>query len=150
VARAAADAAGASLYTVEQPDDFRWHLPSHLADPVAAPNLARFLGHVDVVVSIHGYGREGCWTRLLLGGANRALAERLATELRRTLPEFEAVETLDAIPRELRGLHPANPANLPRRGGVQLELPPRVRGIGPRGRPEYPAALVDALVAAAA
>ena len=37
-----------------------------------------------------------------------------------------------AIPRELRGLHPDNPVNVPPDGGVQLELPPRVRGLGPR------------------
>jgi phage replication-related protein YjqB (UPF0714/DUF867 family) len=30
----------------------------------------------------------------------------------------------------LRGLHPANPVNRVRNGGVQLELPPRVRGYG--------------------
>jgi phage replication-related protein YjqB (UPF0714/DUF867 family) len=46
----------------------------------------------------------------------------------------------------LRGLHPENPVNRARAGGVQLELPPRVRNLGPHGRPEY----VDALVAALA
>ena len=35
---------------------------------------------------------------------------------------------------ELRGLHPSNPVNVPPGGGVQLELPPRVRGLGPVGR----------------
>ncbi|MBV8952051.1 MAG: hypothetical protein JOZ99_14330, partial [Actinobacteria bacterium] len=45
-----------------------------------------------------------------------------------------------------------NPVNLPRRAGVQLELPPRVRGLGPHwaavpdGELAPPAcALVDAL-----
>ena len=58
--------------------------------------------------------------------------------------------------RELRGLHPDNPVNLPRGGGVQLELPPRVRGTSPRsGLPDAdgitPAtpALIDGLAAAA-
>jgi phage replication-related protein YjqB (UPF0714/DUF867 family) len=150
VARAAATGAGASLYAVEQPADLRWHLPSHLVDPAASPALAGFLDHVDVVVSIHGYGREQWWTRLLIGGGNRALAQRLAAGIRAALPGFEPVAELDAIPAGLRGLHPANPANRPRRGGVQLELPPRVRNLGPRGRPEYAAALVAALVAVAA
>lgn len=150
LARAAADAAAASLYTVEQPDDLRWHLPSHLVDPDESASLASFLDHVDVVVSIHGYGRDDWWTRLLLGGGNRGLAGRLADRIRDALPGFEAIAELDAIPPELRGLHPANPANRPRGGGVQLELPPRVRNLGPRGRPEYAAALVDALVATAA
>ena len=34
--------------------------------------LAAFLDHVDVVVTVHGYGREGYWATLLLGGGNRA------------------------------------------------------------------------------
>ena len=41
-----------------------------------APNLGAFLEHVEVVISVHGYGREGWWTRLLVGGANRELAAR--------------------------------------------------------------------------
>ena len=48
------------------------------------------------------------------------------------LPDYEILDDLDAIPRELRGLHPDNPVNVPPLGGVQLELPPRVRGLGPR------------------
>jgi len=150
LARSAADRADASLYAVEQPDGFRWHLPSHLTDPAGAPALAGFLEHVDLVVSLHGYGRDDWWTRLLLGGGNRELAARLAATLGAALPGFEAVADLDAIPRELRGLHPSNPANRPRQGGVQLELPPRVRNVGPHARPEYAAGLVDALVAVAA
>ena len=57
------------------------------------------------------------------------------------------LDGIDAIPRELRGLHPDNPVNRPRAGGVQLELPPRVRGLGPNGRPEYVDALVGGLAA---
>jgi phage replication-related protein YjqB (UPF0714/DUF867 family) len=146
VAVAAAAASGASLYTVEQPEDLRWHLPSHLVGPEGSPGLAKFLDHIDVVVSIHGYGREGFWTRLLLGGGNRELAARVGAALRAGVPGFDVVDDLDAIPAALRGLHPENPVNRARAGGVQLELPPRVRNLGPHGRPEY----VDALVAALA
>jgi phage replication-related protein YjqB (UPF0714/DUF867 family) len=146
IACAAAAASGASLYTVEQPEDLRWHLPSHLVGPDGSTGLAEFLDHVDVVVSIHGYGREGFWTRLLLGGRDRALAARIGGSLRAGLPGFEVVDDVDEIPATLRGLHPENPVNRARVGGVQLELPPRVRGLGPHGRPEY----VDALVAALA
>jgi phage replication-related protein YjqB (UPF0714/DUF867 family) len=32
----------------------------------------------------------------------------------------------------MRGLHPTNPVNLCRHGGVQLELPPAVRGASGR------------------
>ncbi|MGZ6994357.1 MAG: poly-gamma-glutamate hydrolase family protein [Acidimicrobiia bacterium] len=150
IAASAAAASGASLYTVEQPDDFRWHLPSHLVVPEGSPALAGFLGHVDHVVSIHGYGRERYWTRLLLGGRDRDLAARIGPVLRAGLEGFEVIDDLDAIPMPLRGLHPENPVNRSRRGGVQLELPPRVRGLGPMGRPADVSALVAALAKAAA
>jgi phage replication-related protein YjqB (UPF0714/DUF867 family) len=48
------------------------------------------------------------------------------------VPGYQVVTDLDAIPRELRGLHPDNPVNRVRGGGTQLELTPRVRGISPR------------------
>ena len=149
VAARAADAAGASLYAVEQPDDFRWHLPSHLVVPECSPGLAQFLQHVEQVASLHGYGRDGCWTTLLLGGRVRSLVARVAPVLRGGLEGYTVVDDLDAIPLELRGLHPENPVNRTRGGGVQIELPPRVRGLGPRGEPEDVDRLVDALVAVA-
>ena len=150
IARRAATESGASLYAVEQPDALQWHVPSHLYDPMAAPNLQAFLEHVDLVISVHGYGREGYWTRLLLGGANREFARAAASRMRPHLEGFELIDDVDAIPRELRGLHPRNPVNLSVDGGFQLELPPRVRGLGPRGEPEYVDALVGALVEVAA
>jgi phage replication-related protein YjqB (UPF0714/DUF867 family) len=150
IATAAADAGGASFYTVEQPPDLRWHLPSHLIGPESSPALAAFLDHVELVVSIHGYGREGCWTRILAGGADRRLASRVAAHVRDAVPGFEVVDDLDRIPRELRGLHPANPVNRARGGGVQLELPPRIRGIGPNARNELTTALVDGLAGVSA
>jgi phage replication-related protein YjqB (UPF0714/DUF867 family) len=150
IATRAADAAGASLYTVVQPEDFRWHLPSHLVGPEESPALAGFLDHVDHVVSIHGYGREGYWTRLLLGGRDRDLAARIGPILAAGLDGFEIIDDLDTIPAALRGLHPENPVNRSRGGGVQLELPPRVRGLGPHGRADAVDALVAALATAAA
>src|SRR5688572_7938881 len=74
IASAAAEASDASLYAVRQPVDLRWHIPSVEVVPADSPALARFLDHVDVAVAVHGYGREGMWTTLLLGGGNRALA----------------------------------------------------------------------------
>lgn len=146
IARAAAERSGASLYAVEQPDDLQWHIPSHRHDPADAPRLAAFLGHVERVVSVHGYGRDGWWTRILVGGGDRDLAGHTATVLRAHLDGFEVVDAIEEIPAELRGLHPENPVNLAG-GGVQLELPPRVRGLGPNGRPEYVEALVTGLAA---
>ena len=68
IAAAAAERSGASLYTVAQPEDLNWHVPSKLVDPAASDGLAAFLDHVDVVVAVHGFGREGMFTSLLLGG----------------------------------------------------------------------------------
>lgn len=148
IARAAAERSGASCYAVRQPSDLTWHVPSTAFDPAASPQLACFLAHVTTVVSVHGYGRVGMWTTLLVGGGNRALAGRVAAALRTTLGDgFTAVDDLDAIPSPLRGVHPRNPVNLPRSGGAQLELPPRVRRgtDAPTFRPEYEEAVVEAL-----
>ena len=128
VAAAAAAATGASLYAVSQPPDLRWHIPSIRYDPRQSPALRAFLEHVLAAVSIHGFGRRGFEGTVLLGGANRRLAASFARALRRRgLP---AIDDLGRIPRGLRGLHAANPVNLPLRAGVQVELSPQVR----RGR----------------
>lgn len=156
VAREAAARSGASLYAVVQPPDFRWHIPSTAVRPEHSSALAAFLDHVDVVVTVHGYGRQDFWTTLLLGGRNRVLAEHLAGHLRTTLPEYTVVTDLDDIPQALRGQHAENPVNLPRGGGVQLELPPRVRGRSPiwadwegPGLVPHTEALIEGLAAAA-
>ena len=150
IAVAAAASAGASVYAVVQPAELRWHIPSADVDPEASPALARFLEHVEVAVALHGYGRAGWWTTLLAGGRNRVLAADVRRRVEAALPGYEVVDDLSAIPRALRGMHPDNPVNRPRHGGVQLELPPRVRGLGPYwddhphdARPA--AALVEAL-----
>jgi phage replication-related protein YjqB (UPF0714/DUF867 family) len=156
IARAAAERAGASYYGVHQPADLLWHLPSIAFDPAYSRALAAFLDHVEVVVTVHGYGRDGFWTTLLLGGANRPLAATLAGHLARRLPAYDITTDLDAIPLPLRGLHRDNPVNRPRSAGVQLELPARVRGTsalwwdweGP-GPVPHTAAVIDALVATA-
>jgi phage replication-related protein YjqB (UPF0714/DUF867 family) len=118
---------------VQQPDDLKWHIPTHTIDPGEAPRLAAFLDHVDVVVSVHGYWRADLRMAVLVGGANRELAAELGPLLRDALPEYEIVDDLDAIPVDLRGVHPANLVNLSRGGGVQLELPHPVRAVGPYG-----------------
>jgi phage replication-related protein YjqB (UPF0714/DUF867 family) len=127
VAAAAAERAGASLYAVRQPPTLRWHVPSIEVAPDESEALMSFLGHVDVVVAVHGYGRDGLWTSLLLGGHHRRLASHMAEHLRGAMPGYQVVDDLDDIPPDLRGVHPRNPVNLPRGGGVQLELPPRTR-----------------------
>ncbi len=123
VAASAAVQAGASLYAVRQPPTLRWHVPSIEVGPDDSPALAAFLAHVDVAVAVHGYGRDGLWTSLLLGGRHRGLATHLASHLRDAMPGYEVVDQLEGIPTDLRGVHGRNPVNLPRHGGVQLELP---------------------------
>jgi phage replication-related protein YjqB (UPF0714/DUF867 family) len=159
IATRAAELASASLYAVVQPPDLRWHIPSAEIDPAASPALASFLDHVDVVVAVHGYGRPTMFTTILLGGANRELARVVGDRLRPALPDYTIVDDLDAVPAELRGLNPANPVNRPRQSGVQIELPPRVRGLGPfwkdsderrRGeRQPHTVALIEALATTA-
>jgi phage replication-related protein YjqB (UPF0714/DUF867 family) len=148
IAVAAADRAGASLYVVRQPPNLRWHVPSIAFDPADSPKLAAFVDHVEVAVALHGFGRPGMWTTLLLGGRNRPLAARLGTALRARLgDEFTVTDALSGIPERLRGLHHRNPVNLPRGQGVQLELPPRVRSgtSAPTYRRTYETAVIDAL-----
>jgi phage replication-related protein YjqB (UPF0714/DUF867 family) len=154
IAERAADAAGASVYVLRHPDHYPHHLPSALYRAQESKRLAEFLEHVDFAVSLHGYGRLGRSTQLLAGGRNRALAEHLARHV--VVPGYEVITDLDAIPRELRGLHPDNPVNRVRGGGTQLELTPRVRGISPRsglpgddGLTPATSALVQGLVATA-
>jgi phage replication-related protein YjqB (UPF0714/DUF867 family) len=72
--------------------------------------------------------------------------------LRAWLPAYEIVTDLAAIPEPLRGQHRANPVNLPRQSGVQIELPPRVRGLSPMwwdwegpGLTPHTEALIDGL-----
>ena len=131
VAREVAARSGSSLYVVAQPEDLRWHLPSREFDPARSPRLAAFVEHVDVAIAIHGYGRPAMFTTVLLGGSNRALAAEVAVAARPRLPDYDVVDELGRIPTELRGLHPDNPVNRVRGGGVQVELPPRIRGLGP-------------------
>jgi phage replication-related protein YjqB (UPF0714/DUF867 family) len=156
IARAAAERCGASFYAVCQPADLNWHIPSHLVAPDDSPAMAAFIDHVDVVVTVHGFGRRGLFTSLLLGGRNRELAEHVGDALRAALPAYEILTDAERIPRDLRGMHPENPVNLPRRHGVQIELPPRVRGSSPMwadwegpGHTPHTEALIDALAHAA-
>ena len=156
IAAAAAERSGASYYGVLQPDDLQWHIPSHKVSPAASPALASFVEHVDVVITVHGYGRQGLFTSLLLGGRNRDLAEHVGSHLQAHLPAYDIRTQLDSIPIDLRGQHQDNPVNLPPNQGVQIELPPRVRGSSPLwwdwegpGHTPHTEALIVALAAAA-
>src|SRR5436190_7173081 len=114
IAAAVAGQTGASLYAVRQPVGLRWHLPSVEVAPADSPALAAFIDHVDVTIAIHGYGRDGMWTSLLVGGRHRSLATHVGTCLREAMPGYEVVDDLEQIPSDLRGVHRSNPVNLPR------------------------------------
>jgi phage replication-related protein YjqB (UPF0714/DUF867 family) len=155
IARSAADIADASYYGVHQPRGMRTHISSTRVRPEESVQLAAFLDHVDVVVTVHGFGRRGLFSSLLLGGLNRTLAHHVASHLRPRLPAYDVVTDLERIPPQLRGQHALNPVNRSRGGGVQIELPPRVRGSSPLwwdwegGLTPHTEALVAALADAA-
>ena len=156
IASTAAERSGSSYYGVLQGPDDQWHIPSHLVNPAESANLARFLDHVDVVIAVHGFGRPDLLRSVLLGGQNRDLAEFLACRLIAHLPHYEVVHDRSKIPSRLRGQHERNPVNLPRGGGVQIELPPRIRGKSPMwtgfrgpGRVPHHEALINGLAATA-
>ena len=131
IARRAAELSGASYYGICLPDVLEWHIPSHKVTADQSPVLKQFLEHVNIVITVHGFGRAGFFTSLLLGGRNRRLAAHLGAVLREELPAYRIVDDLDDIPSNLRGIHQDNPVNVVEHAGVQLELPPRVRGSSP-------------------
>ncbi len=155
IAERTADRTGASLYSVIQPPTMRQHLASTKVAPSESPRLAAFLDHVEIVVTIHGFGRRGFFDALLLGGRNREFAEHVGRALQAALPVYRVLTDLESMPSSLRGQHPENPVNMPPMGGVQIELAPRVRGSSPMWwdweGPEltpHTEALIDGLAAA--
>jgi phage replication-related protein YjqB (UPF0714/DUF867 family) len=128
IARRAAAAADASFYAVMQPEGMKEHFPSTTVARDHSPALGEFLDHVEIVITVHGFGRRGMFGSLLLGGQNRVFAEHVGATLRGHLPAYDIVTDVDAIPKQLRGMHDRNPVNVPPQRGVQIELPPRIRG----------------------
>ena len=127
IARETAALCGASYYGLIQTNDDPLHFPSTKLFDYGIENLNVFFQHVRVVITIHGYGREHLFHSVLLGGRNRALASHLASFLKMALPDYSFENDLEKIPKELRGLHPKNPVNIPALTGVQVELPPTLR-----------------------
>ena len=127
IARETAELCGASYYGLIQTNDDPLHFPSTKLFDYGSENLNVFFQHVRVVITIHGYGREHLFHSVLLGGRNRALASHLASFLKMALPDYSFENDLEQIPKELRGLHPKNPVNIPALTGVQVELPPTLR-----------------------
>ncbi|MGI9605519.1 MAG: poly-gamma-glutamate hydrolase family protein [Acidimicrobiales bacterium] len=128
IAVAAAALANASVYHIDQPEERPLHIPSTRVTPRESSVLARIFDHVHTVCTVHGYGRDMDKQHVLIGGGNRELAEHVGQHLRRRLDDrFPVITDLKKIPRELRGVHHRNPANLSTSGGIQVELPPALR-----------------------
>ncbi len=136
IAHAVARRSNASLYAVVQPPDLQWHVPSHRYRTELSAKLSAFCQHVDVSISLHGYGGirdcDDRWTTVAIGGARRDLAHKIGVALSENFGErYRFVSDIVAVPSEYRGLHADNPVNQTRGGGVQIELPPRIRGNSP-------------------
>lgn len=128
-ARRCARLAVASLYTVVQPQDFRWHVPSTRFDPTESQKLRVFLERVRLAVSFHGFGRRGFEGTVLVGGSNQRLGLLLGAAIERGT-DLRVITNPGEIPPGLRGAHPRNPVNLPEFGGAQIELSPQARESG--------------------
>lgn len=159
IARRAAEQTGASYYAIVQPSGLRVHLTSRLHDPIHSANLRAFLEHVGIAISVHGFGRDGFALRLdpdnglivepygpatrgkqtgplrgiIVGGLNTQLLDTARKLLHR---RFDCYHVADE--RVRLGFHPDNPVNLPSAHGVQVELPPGLRGIGDFGETLIP------------
>ncbi len=173
IARRAAALCGASYYAIVQPPWLRVHLTSRLHDPEHSTTFRRFLAHVRVAISVHGFGRDSfaLWvdparglvidaygpavrdgqkdplTGIIVGGLHAGLVGQARTLLSARCPGFHVADE-----RLRLGFHPKNPVNLPPEKGVQIELPPGLRGIGAYGErltPDetaVPSGLITALV----
>lgn len=154
IAMRAAEQAGASLYTIVQPPGLRVHLTSRLHHPAQSARLQAFLEHVSVAISVHGFGREGfaVWfdsdrglvvepygpairgrqtgplRGIIVGGLNPGLLDAARELFHRRFVGYHVADE-----RIRLGFHPDNPVNLPVDHGVQVELPPGLRGIGDYG-----------------
>jgi phage replication-related protein YjqB (UPF0714/DUF867 family) len=173
IASQAAERAGASYYAIVQPAGLRAHLTSRLHNPDHSAFLRAFLAHVDIAISVHGFGRDGfgLWvdaTRglvvepygpvlrgrqtgplrgIIIGGLNTDLLDAARQLFRARFPGYHLADE-----RVRLGFHADNPVNLPSERGIQIELPPGLRGIGDFGEHLAPqengvvADVVDALV----
>jgi phage replication-related protein YjqB (UPF0714/DUF867 family) len=174
IASQAAERSGASYYAIVQPRDLRVHLTSRRHDPAQSAKFSAFLEHVEIAISVHGFGRDsltltvdlardvviepygparrgrqtGPLQGVILGGLNAELLDAARTLLSERFPGYRVGGEQIRL-----GFHPANPVNLPVAHGVQIELPPGLRGIGEFGEhitpsrdgmvPEVIAALVE-------
>jgi phage replication-related protein YjqB (UPF0714/DUF867 family) len=154
IAGRAAERAGASYYAIVQPSGLRVHLTSRRHNPDHSARFRAFLHHVEIAISVHGFGRDGFDLRtdpvqgLVIEPYGPALRGSQTGPLRGIIVGGNNVDLLETARRLLRdrfvgyrvaderirlGYDPNNPVNLPSAQGVQIELPPGLRGIGDLG-----------------
>jgi phage replication-related protein YjqB (UPF0714/DUF867 family) len=171
IASRTAEQTGASYYAIVQPSGLRFHLTSRRHNPDDSDRLRAFLQHVEIAISVHGFGRDGfALTADPVGGViiepyGPALLGRQSGPLRGIIVGGRHTELLDVARRLLHdrftgyhvadervrlGFHPNNPVNLPSSHGIQVELPPGLRGIGDLGDQLVPRAdgMVTEVIAA--
>jgi phage replication-related protein YjqB (UPF0714/DUF867 family) len=154
IANRAAEQAGASYYAIIQPAGLRVHLTSRRNNPDHSVLLRTFLQHVDIAISVHGFGRDsfslwidperglviepygpamrgnqtGPLRGVIVGGRNDGLLDAARQSLKDRFAGYHVADE-----RVRLGFHPDNPVNLPISRGIQIELPPGLRGIGDYG-----------------
>jgi phage replication-related protein YjqB (UPF0714/DUF867 family) len=154
IASRAAEESGASYYAIVQPSGIRAHLTSRRHNPDHSERLRGFLAHVQIAISVHGFGRDGFALRIdptegvviepygpalrgrqsgplrgiIVGGQNSDLVEAARGLFHDRFPGYHVADE-----RIRLGFDPNNPVNLPSSHGVQVELPPGLRGIGDFG-----------------
>jgi phage replication-related protein YjqB (UPF0714/DUF867 family) len=159
IASRAAERSGASYYAIVQPSGVRVHLTSRHHNPDHSERLRDFLQHVEIAISVHGFGRDSFALRIDPTGGiviepyGPALRGRQSGPLRGIIVGGRNAELVDAARRlfddRFSGYHvaderiqlgfdPKNPVNLPTEHGVQIELPPGLRGIGDFGEQLVP------------
>jgi phage replication-related protein YjqB (UPF0714/DUF867 family) len=171
LASRAAEQSDASYYAIVQPSGVRAHLTSRRHNPDHSQRLREYLEHVQIAISVHGFGRDGFALRIdpaggviiepygpalrgkqsgplrgiIVGGQNSDLVDAARKLFHDRFPGYHVADE-----RIRLGFNPHNPVNLPPLHGVQIELPPGLRGIGDFGEQFVPSeeGIVTEVVAA--
>ena len=101
-------------------------------EPAASPALAAFLDHVDQVITVHGYGREGYWATPAASAAGTVRWPSTSPRhLRRSLPAYEVVTDLERHPARA----PRPPPPQPGQPGPRRRRAARAAATRPRHQP---------------
>lgn len=129
IARALAAACGAGLYVLagrRGSGNRALHVASTGMPPRVSAKLDAALAACRVALAVHGHGLP-VDAVFVSGQASRAVAA-VAAALRPALgARYAVIDEVARIPPGLRAVSPGNFVNRPAGGGVQLELPRRLR-----------------------